>query len=75
MTLVHLLMCCNKKHPKTWDENLIYIQHSYNKVAHTSINKFPFETYFGYLFPLPLDVVYGQQAGVKEGITKDALKE
>jgi hypothetical protein len=29
----------NQKHPKTWDENMIYIQHSYNRVVHTSTGK------------------------------------
>jgi hypothetical protein len=58
---------------KTWDENLIYIQHSYNKAVHTSTSKLAFETCFGYLTPSPLDVVYGKQGGVKMDLTRDAL--
>jgi hypothetical protein len=30
-TLVHLLMDYKHKHSKTWDENLINFQHSYNR--------------------------------------------
>jgi hypothetical protein len=67
------LICYNQKHPKTWDENLIYIQHSYNKVVHTFTNKSYFETCFGY-FPPYLDVVYGQQGGVTDGITRETFK-
>ena len=53
---------------------MIYIQHYYNKVVHTSTSKSPFETCFGY-FPLsPLDVVYGQQGGVRKDLTRDALR-
>jgi hypothetical protein len=74
-TSVHLLRGYNQKHPNTWDENLIYIQHSYNRVVHISTNKSPFETCFGHLPPSPLDVVYGQQEGVMEDIMGDALKQ
>jgi hypothetical protein len=59
----------NQKHTNTWDGNLIYIKHSYNRLVHTSTGKPPFETFFGYLTPLPLDVVYGQQGGGREGGT------
>jgi hypothetical protein len=59
----------NQKHAKSWDENLIYIQHSYNIVVNTSTSKCPFETCYGYFPPFPLDVVYGQQGGVMEDIT------
>ena len=61
-------------HLYTWDENMIYIHHSYNKEVHTSTSMSPFETFFGYFPPSPLDVVYGQQGGVREGLTGDALK-
>ena len=59
---------------KTWDENMIYIQPSYNRTFHTSICKSPFETCFGNFPPLPLDVVYGQQEGVREDIIGEELK-
>jgi hypothetical protein len=59
--LVQLLRGYNNKHPKTWDEHIVYIQHSYNRALHSSTNKSPFETCFGYLPPSPFDIVYGQQ--------------
>jgi hypothetical protein len=58
---------------KNMDENLIYIQHSHNKAAHTSTGNSPFETCFAYLLPLPLDVVDGHQ-GVREDVIGEALK-
>jgi hypothetical protein len=54
---------------------LIDIQHSYSKLVHTSTGKSPFETFFGYFPPSPLDVVYEQQGGVREQITRESLKE
>jgi hypothetical protein len=59
--LVKLLRGYNKKHPKTWDEQLFYIQHSYNRALHSSTNKSPFKTCFGYLPPSQFDIVYRQQ--------------
>ena len=55
------------------DENVIYIQHSYNREVHTSLGNPSFETCFGYLPPSPLDVIYRQQWGVREYITSEAL--
>ena len=52
---------------------MVYIQHSYNRVVHTSTRKSPFETCFGYFPPSPLDILYGQQRGVREYLTGDAL--
>jgi hypothetical protein len=75
---VQLLRVKNEKHPKTWDENLIYIQHSYNRAVHTSTGKSPFETCFGYFPRSPLDFVYGHhghQGGVREELIGDAVKE
>jgi hypothetical protein len=72
--LMQILRGYNKKHSKSWDENMVYIQHSYNRVIHTSIGKPPFETCFGYFPPSPLVVVYGQQGGVREDLTGDSLK-
>lgn len=71
-TLVQFLSGYNQQHPRTWDQNLIYIQHTYNIAIHTSPSKFPFETFFGYLPPSPLDVVYEQ--GAREDTTSEALK-
>jgi hypothetical protein len=46
LTLVQHLRGYNQKYPKTCDENMIYLQHSYTRVVHTSIGKSPFETFF-----------------------------
>jgi hypothetical protein len=59
-TLVQLLRGYNNKHPKNWDEKIVYIQHSYNRELHSSTNKSPFKTCFGYLPPSPFDIVYGK---------------
>jgi hypothetical protein len=72
---VHLLRGYNQNHLKTWDENLICIQYSYNRAVHTSTGKSPLETCFGYFPPSPLDVVYEQQRGVREDLIGDALKK
>jgi hypothetical protein len=64
----------NRKLLKNQDENLIYIQHSYKKEVHYYTSKSPFETFLGYFPPSPLDIVYGQQGGVREDLTRDALK-
>jgi hypothetical protein len=47
-TLVQLLRGYNHKYPKIWDENMMYIQHSYNRVVNTSTSKSSFEIFFGY---------------------------
>jgi hypothetical protein len=61
-------------HLKTWDENMMYIQQYYKQLVHTSTDKSHFETCFGYLMPYPLDIVYGQQRGVREDTRGEALK-
>ena len=66
MTLVKIFRGYNQKHPKTWDENMVYIQHYYNRENYTSTGKSPFETGFGYFPPSPLDITYGKQGGVRE---------
>ena len=71
---MQLLRGYNQNHPKPWDENLIYIQHSYNKGVDTSIRKSPFETCFVYFPPSPLDVVYGKKWWVREHTIGEALR-
>ena len=48
-TLVHLLRRYNQRHPKTWDDNVPYIQHCYNRAIHSSTNQLPFEVCLGFL--------------------------
>ena len=52
---------------------MVYKQHSYNRLVHTSIGKSPFKTCFGYFPSSPLDIAYGKQE-VMEDHTKYALK-
>jgi hypothetical protein len=54
---------------------MIYVYNSYNKAIHTYIGKSPFETHFGCFPPSPLDIVHGQEGGVREDLIEDALRE
>ena len=58
--LVDLLRGYNRKHPKTWDESLPYIQHCYNRAIHSSSNKSPFETCLGFLPQTPFDISFAK---------------
>jgi hypothetical protein len=58
---VQLLRGYKKTHTKTWAEQVVYIQHSYNKVVHSLTQKSPLEACYGYFPPSPSDVVYGQK--------------
>jgi hypothetical protein len=55
--MVHLLRGYCNKHPKLWDEQLPYIQHTYNHVMHSSTHKTPFEICLGYLPKSPMEFV------------------
>lgn len=55
-TVVHALRIYNSNHPKTWDESLPYIQHSYNRAMHRSIGVSPFEACIGFLLRSPIDL-------------------
>jgi hypothetical protein len=50
---------CNK-HPKVWDEHIPYVQHAYNRDLHSFTQCSPFETCFGYLTKVPLELMYGR---------------
>ena len=45
-TLVYLLRGYNQKHSKNQDENMVYIQHYYNRVVHTYRGKSPFDIFW-----------------------------
>ena len=55
-TVVHTLRIYNSIHPKTWDESLSYIHHSYNRAMHRSIGVSPFEACMGFLPRSPIDL-------------------
>ena len=46
-TIVHMLRGYNSRHPKTWDENLSYLQFAFNRAIHGSSGKSPFKTCYG----------------------------
>jgi hypothetical protein len=60
-TVVHILRGYCSKHPKLWDESLHYVQHAYNRALHSSTNRSPFETCFGYLPKSPMDFMFGEE--------------
>jgi hypothetical protein len=46
--IVHILCMYNSKHPRTWDESLPYVYHSYNQALHSSTNHNPFQVGLGF---------------------------
>jgi len=63
-TVIHLLRGYCSKHPKIWDEHLCYVQHAYNRAKHSSTQRSPFETCFGFIPRSPLDFVFGKDTTV-----------
>jgi hypothetical protein len=61
-TLVLFLRGYCNKHPKLWDEQIPYVQQAYNRALHSSTQCSPFETCFGYLPKVPLDLMYGRDS-------------
>ena len=54
--VMHILQMYNSKHPRTWDDNLPYVKHNYNKSLHISTGHNPFWVGLGF-HPLgPIDV-------------------
>jgi hypothetical protein len=54
--IVHILRIYNSKNPHTWDESLPYVQRSYNKALHSSIDHSPFQVRLGFQPLGPIDV-------------------
>ena len=54
--IVHILRMYNSNHPRTWDESLPYVQHSYNRALHSSTNHNPFQVGLGFQPLCPIDV-------------------
>jgi len=58
--VIQLLRGYCSNHPKLWDEHLCYVQHAYNRAKHSSTQRPPFETSFGFIAKSPLDFVFGK---------------
>jgi hypothetical protein len=54
--IVHILRMYNSKHPRTWDESLPYVQHSYNWALHSSTSHNPFQVGLGFQPLCPIDI-------------------
>ena len=54
--ILHILYMYNSKHPRTWDEILPYVQHSYNQALHNSTGHRPFQVGLGFQPLGPIDV-------------------
>jgi len=46
--IIHILCMYNSKHPRTWDESLPYVHHSYNRSLHSSTDHIPFQVGLGF---------------------------
>jgi hypothetical protein len=54
--IVHILRMYSSNNPHTWDESLTYVQHSYNRALHSSIDHNPFQVGLGFQQLGPIDV-------------------
>jgi hypothetical protein len=74
-TMVLLLRGYYSKHPKLWDEHIPYVQHAYNRSLHSSTQFSPFQTCFGYLPKVPLDLMYGRDVDLNEERNEDKARK
>jgi hypothetical protein len=54
--IVHILCMYNSKHPRTWDESLLYVKHSYNRDLHSSTDHSTFQVGLGFQPLGPIEV-------------------
>ena len=54
--VIYILWIYNSKHPCTWDDNLPYVQHIYNRAIHNSTGHNPFQVGLGFQPLGPIDV-------------------
>ena len=52
--IVHILRMYKSKNPRTWDESLPYVQHSYNRALHSSTDHNLFQVGLGFSHYVPL---------------------
>ena len=62
--MIQLLKGYCNKHPELLDEHLCYVQHAYNRAKHSSTQRSPFETCFGFTPRSPLDFLFGKDIAV-----------
>ena len=46
--VMHILHMYTSKHPRTWDDNLLYVQHNYNRSIHSSTGHIKFQVGLGF---------------------------
>ena len=46
--IIHILRMYNSKHPRTWNESLPYVKHSFNRALHSSTYHSPFQVGLGF---------------------------
>ena len=54
--VMHILWMHNLKHPRTWDDNLPYVQHNYNRFIHSYTGHNPFKVGLGFQPLGPIDI-------------------
>jgi len=60
---------CNR-HPKSWNDQLPYVQPMYNQVMYSFTQDSPVETCLGYLPKIPLDFLYGKDSKERNAARK-----
>lgn len=55
-SLVQFLRGYNQKHLNAWDQNMVYIQKYYHRIAYTFTGKSPFNIFLD-IFHLPLQIL------------------
>lgn len=74
-TIAHLLRAYNQQRPRSWDENLPYIQYCYNRAVHGSSGKSPFEVCYGFIPNSPFDIVLSGSAVGNNSRTEEVAAE
>jgi hypothetical protein len=69
-TVVQLLQGYCNQHPKSWDDQLLYVQPMYNQVMYSFTQDSPVETCLGYLPKIPLDLLYGKDVRERDAAHK-----
>ena len=68
--VVQLLQGYCSQHPKSWDDQLLYVHPMYNQVMYSFTQDSPVETCLGYLPKIPLDLLYGKDVRERDATHK-----